>query len=97
MDPDQTSEQFISPNASKIRAWLFGNLVWACGIIDRSFAAVVDGSLSLSNVAQLAMISCFWLGWLYLKPKSKPSNKAIAKTGFAQVLLQSTRKLAEGD
>lgn len=95
MTPNQVSEELTTPNTSKIRAWLFGNLVWLFGILDRSSAAIVDGSLSLGDLGQLAMISCFWLGWLSLKPKPKSRNTALAKTQFAQVLLQSTRKLTE--
>lgn len=93
MEPDLSSAQLTPPAASKIRAWLFGNLVWAFGGIDRSFAAWADGSLSLGDIGQLAMITCFWLAWFYLKPKPKVTNPAIARTEFAQVLLQSTREV----
>ncbi|MGI0485009.1 hypothetical protein ACN4EK_06200 [Pantanalinema rosaneae CENA516] len=93
MNYEQISEQLTSSITPKYRAWLFGNLVWVFGVIDRSIAALTDASLSLGDIGQLAMVSFFWLGWLYLKPKPKSDNKAIARTGFAQVLLQSTREV----
>jgi hypothetical protein len=88
-----SSAQVIASVPFKTRAWLFGNLVWAFGVIDRGSAALADRSLSLGDIGQITMISCFWLGWLYLKPKSQASQRTIAKTEFAQVLLQSTREV----
>lgn len=61
----------VSLIIAKIRngIWIFGIPSWLFGITDRNVASMADGYLSTLELFQLFTASCFFLGWLYLKPE----------------------------
>jgi hypothetical protein len=50
--------------------WFLGISFWLFGIGDRSIASFSDGSISSLDTLQLLTAAVFFIGWLFLKPKS---------------------------
>jgi hypothetical protein len=54
----------------KHRIWLFGTSAWIVGMIDRTIAIFSNHDLTAINIIQLLLATVFFIGWLYLKPRS---------------------------
>ncbi|MEB3360300.1 MAG: hypothetical protein VKK04_26485 [Synechococcales bacterium] len=56
------------PNPAKKGIWFLGSATLGVGIIDRSVATLMDGTLSWFDVLQVAITVFFFGCWILLKP-----------------------------
>ncbi|MGF1497780.1 MAG: hypothetical protein ACFB8W_13285 [Elainellaceae cyanobacterium] len=56
------------PNPAKKGIWFLGSATIGVGVINRSVATLMDGTLSWFDVLQLAITLFFFGCWILLKP-----------------------------
>jgi hypothetical protein len=86
MYKEQSLKWIKFPLTFKGGIWLLEAIAWLIGIVDRAIAAFADGQLSLQDGFQLGTVIVFFLGWFYLKPKSKVGSRFLARTNYVQTL-----------
>jgi len=81
-----TNDESLSPksvpsspeaeNSMRVRTsiWFLGNIFWVLGIADKSLTALINGSLPGLNLLEISTAVFFLIGWLFLKPKWKPTS-----------------------